>query len=211
MDEQNEPNEELMRFFKTFVDIERLKLVGVLSRGQATMQGLVVHTTMPGSEVVRHLDQLRESGFVRQFRRPDGVDVFELQPQRLEALAKRQFTRARELVPQLADQRQFPADFTEEERKIVMNFTHPSGEIKQIPLQPKKQQIIVRYARHFVLNALQPGKQYTEKEINLAIKPLHADAAFFRRTFVDTGYLDRHNNGSAYWLTEKAKETCHAG
>jgi hypothetical protein len=206
----NDPSDELLQFFKTFVDVERLKLVGLLAQGPATMQNLIERAGMPGTEVFHHLSQLCETGLVTQSKGEDGADIFELQPQLLEEMAKRQFIRARELAPPPVDQRNIPADFTEEERKIVVNFTRPNGEITQIPLQPKKQQILVRYARHHVLRALEPGKAYPEKEINLLIKQLHPDAAFFRRTFVDSGYLNRTNNGSAYWLGEKALETSHA-
>lgn len=202
-------HDELLQFFKTFVDVERLKLVGVLAQGPATMQELAERIGTPSPEVFRHLNQLLETGLVKQSPCEDGSESFELQPQLLEEMAKRQFTRARELAPPPADQRVFPTDFTEEERKIVVNYTRPNGEIKQIPLQPKKQQILVRYARHYVLSALEPGREYPEKEINLLIKQLHPDAAFFRRTFVDTGYLNRTNNGSAYWLGEKATEASH--
>ncbi|GAB4581753.1 MAG: hypothetical protein Fur0022_45030 [Anaerolineales bacterium] len=202
----NDPHEELLQFFKTFVDIERLKLVGTLAQGPATLQELAERTGMTAPETLRHLGRLQNTGLTHAFQNQDGNEVFALQPQVLEEMAKRQFARARELNPPAPDQRQIPADFTEEERKVTINFTRPNGEVKQIPLQPKKQQILVRYVRHHVLAALTPGKQYPEKDINLLIKKLHPDAAFFRRTFVDTGYLDRHPNGSAYWLTAKAQE-----
>jgi len=200
MDSQNE---ELMQFFKAFVDVGRLKIVGVLAKDQASIQTLADHAGMSASEVLRHVEQLRETGLVSSHLMENGQEMFGLEPRILEDMAKRQFIRVREMVQPVADQRKIPANFTEEETKILMNFTHPNGEIKQIPLQQKKQMILIRYARHHVLQALEPGKQYTEKEINLLIKQLHPDAAFFRRNFVDTGYLDRHANGSAYWLSEK--------
>ncbi|NUM48602.1 MAG: ArsR family transcriptional regulator, partial [Anaerolineales bacterium] len=134
-----------MQFFKTFVDVERLKLVGVLAQGPVTLQELTAHLQMPGSEVLRHLEQLLETGLVQATRGQAGADVFELQPQMLEEMAKRQFARARAQAPPIVDRRQIPHDFTEEERKVLLNYTLPNGEIKQIPLQPKKQQILIRY------------------------------------------------------------------
>lgn len=203
----SDPNKELLQFFKAFVDVDRLKIVGSLAKNPASMQTLAGEVNMPPSDVLRHLEQLRETGLVTVHVTQERQEVFELNTQILEDMAKRQFSRARELAPPVPDHRKIPADFTEEERKVVINYTRPNGEIKQIPLQQKKQQILIRYARHHVLTALEPGKQYTEKEINLLIKQLNPDAAFFRRTFVDTGYLNRHDNGSAYWLTEKARTT----
>lgn len=207
----NDPNEELMQFFKTFIDVERLKVVGVLAQTPATVQQLSDRLNMPGYEVIRHVEQLRATGVIRQSNDANGADIFELIPETLEDMARRQFARAREQAPVFADRRQLPPDFTEEERKILFTFTRPTGEIMRISTQKKKQDVLVRYARYNVLKALEPGKQYTEKEINAIIKQYHPDAAFFRRTFVDTGYLARYADGSAYWLPENlpAAEAAH--
>ncbi|MCB9135062.1 MAG: DUF2087 domain-containing protein [Anaerolineales bacterium] len=200
----NNPNEELMQFFKTFVDVERLKLVGVLAQSPATIQQLSEQVNMPGSAVLRHVEQLLETGVIRPSTSTDGTEVFELQPEVLEEMARRQFSRAREQAPAVADHRQIPPDFTEEDRKILFTFSLPTGEIMRISTNNKKQQILVRYVRYNVLKALEQNKQYTEKEINALIKQFHPDAAFFRRNFVDTGYLARYADGSAYWLPENA-------
>jgi len=197
-------NEELMQFFKAFVDIDRLKIVGVLAQGHtSSIQKLSDRVEMSASEVLHHLKQLRETGLVIRKSREDGLVVFELDTKLLEEMAKRQFARAKELDESAIDQRKIPPDFTEEERKVLINYTLPNGEIKPIPFQKKNELILIRYVRHHVLQALEFGKQYTEKEINALIKPFHPDAAFFRRNFVDTGYLNRLANGSAYWLAEK--------
>jgi len=199
-------NEELMQFFKAFIDVERLKIVGVLAKGHASIQALADRAGMSAPEVLRHIDQLRETGFAISHMTNDGQEVYELDTKILEEMAKRQFTRAKELDRPVVEQRNIPADFTEEERKVLMNYTLPNGEIKQIPLQQKKQLILIRYMLHHLLKALETGKQYTEKEINAILKQLHPDAAFFRRSFVDSGILNRYADGSAYWLAEKSTQ-----
>jgi len=104
------------------------------------------------------------------------------------------------------DQRIVPEDFTDDERKVLKNYTRPNGEVKQIPLQQKKQLILLRYVLHHVLQSLKPGKHYMEKEVNAVIKHLHPDVAFFRRSFVDSGHLYRYADGSAYWVEEMEQE-----
>ena len=198
-------NEELMQFFKVFVDVERLKLVGVLAKGRASIQELAGQVEMSPYEVLHHIEHLCETGLV--IANKDGEqEVYELATKTLEEMAKRQFTRAKELTAPQVDQRNIPEDFTQEERRILMNYTHPNGEVKQIPLQQKKQLILLRYVLHHVLQSLKSGKHYTEKEINEMIKRFHPDAAFFRRSFVDSGHLYRYADGSAYWVEEKGQE-----
>ena len=198
-------NEELMRFFKAFVDVERLKLVGVLAKGHASIQELANQVEMSPSEVLHHMEQLCETGLV--IPQMDGEqEVYELATKTLEEMAKRQFTRVKKSDSSQINQRIIPEDFTEEERKVLMNYTHPNGEVKQIPLQQRKQLILLRYVLHHVLQSLKPGKHYTEKEINEMIKRFHPDAAFFRRSFVDSGHLYRYTDGSAYWVEEMGQE-----
>ena len=203
------PNDELMRFFKTFVDVDRLKIVGVLAKGQVTIPELAESLGMSTSETLHHIKHLTDTGLVLPQIKADGQEVYILETKLLEEMAKRQFARAREMEPVIQDRRKIPADFSEEDRKIILHFTRPNGEVIRISYQQKKQQVIIRYVRHHLLQSLEPGKKYTEKEISLLIKQLHPDAAFFRRNFVDTGYLDRLPDGSAYWLTEKGMEEVH--
>jgi hypothetical protein len=198
-------NEELVQFFKAFVDVERLKLVGVLAKGRASIQEMSDQTEMSPSETLRHMEQLCETGLVVRLMDGD-QQVYELAAKTLEEMAKRQFTRARDLDPLQANHRIIPGDFTEKERKVLINYTHPNGEVKQIPLQQKKQLILLRYVLHHFLQSLDPGKRYKEKEINEIIKRFHPDAAFFRRSFVDAGHLHRFADGSVYWVEEKGQE-----
>ena len=48
----------------------------------------------------------------------------------------------------------------------------------------------------------EPGKQYTENEINILLMQLFEDHVFARRMMIEHRILDRTPNGSTYWLLE---------
>ncbi|MFM1926941.1 MAG: hypothetical protein RLZ06_517 [Actinomycetota bacterium] len=48
----------------------------------------------------------------------------------------------------------------------------------------------------------EPGKQYTESEINILLMQLFEDHVFARRMMIENRILDRTSTGSAYWVLE---------
>lgn len=54
----------------------------------------------------------------------------------------------------------------------------------------------------FLVNFFEPGRTYSEQEINEILGFLWSDFAFLRRELVEYGYLERDNTGS-YWLASE--------
>ncbi len=48
----------------------------------------------------------------------------------------------------------------------------------------------------------EPGKQYTERDINILLMQLFEDHVFARRMMIENRILDRTPTGSAYWVIE---------
>ena len=48
----------------------------------------------------------------------------------------------------------------------------------------------------------EPGRQYTETEINILLMQLFEDHVFARRMMIENRILDRTPNGSSYWVVE---------
>ncbi|WP_137670293.1 DUF2087 domain-containing protein [Paenibacillus naphthalenovorans] len=46
----------------------------------------------------------------------------------------------------------------------------------------------------------QPGKRYTEPEVNRILEQAHPDYASLRRYMVDYGFMERLDDGSSYWV-----------
>ena len=53
-------------------------------------------------------------------------------------------------------------DRTAYDRKVLKSFVRADGTIKSFPAQAKKFQVLLRY----VLDAFEPGRRYSEKQVN---------------------------------------------
>jgi hypothetical protein len=74
--------------------------------------------------------------------------------------------------------------------------------VKIIPAKEKKKYIITCMMVHYFEN----DRMYSEKEINEIMKPMVEDYVMFRRNMVDYGFIERKDDGSAYWLVADKKQ-----
>jgi hypothetical protein len=81
---------------------------------------------------------------------------------------------------------------------VVGDFTHPDGSLKEIPAQHKKLEAVLRY----VVKAFEPGKRYTEKQVNKTLSRFHEDTASLRRELVGGRFMEREGGGGEYWRIE---------
>jgi DNA-binding HxlR family transcriptional regulator len=80
--------------------------------------------------------------------------------------------------------------------KVIKTF-FKRGRLVQIPSQLKKQQIVLeRIAQEF-----EPGRQYTEREVNQALVEFHDDVAYLRRSLVDHQLMQREKG--VYWRSSQ--------
>lgn len=74
-----------------------------------------------------------------------------------------------------------------------------NGEEKLIvyPSKRKNKMLVLEY----LVSKFDSEKNYTEKEINEILNQFHTfgDYALLRRDLIEAGFLERNNNGSAYW------------
>lgn len=81
-------------------------------------------------------------------------------------------------------------------------FIDESGRLTRWPSRQKVQRMAVTLlARRF-----EPGRDYSEREVNIILMDGHtfADWALLRRSLVDWRYLDRDGSGRAYHLRTDA-------
>ncbi len=180
------PKDEVLEYFKAMVDVDRLRIAGMLGLTKLTKEQIVDRLNLPLRDVVNHLGFLEHQGIIRK----DG-EAYELDQAAIRALAKRNLAGKR--TP--AQEEALPAD--EYDRKVVRDFTTADGKIKSLPMQPKKFTAIIRY----VSQVFEQGKQYPEKEVNTLLLRYHEDFAALRRGLVDEGIMQRQ--AGVYWMVEK--------
>lgn len=71
-----------------------------------------------------------------------------------------------------------------------------SGRLRTFIMKEKSRLVVLaELARRF-----EPGRMYTEKEIDQQLKAAYDDYVTLRRYLVDYGFLERRPDGSRYWL-----------
>jgi len=174
---------ELIDFVKAMADVDRLRIIGILARENASQSEVAGHLNMPLRDVVNHLTFLEHVGVIKLRE-----NRYELNNDKLDNLAREQLREEKsEYIP--------APDLDEKSRKVLATCLNPDGTIKQLPPQPGKLKVILEY----LIQAFTPGVDYTEKEVNTMIRRFHVDVSGLRRDLVDAGLLDRERDGSRYW------------
>lgn len=177
---------EILSFVKAMASAERLRIIGALVRGRASQTQIAEQLGMPVRDVFNHLSFLAHVGVVHE---TDGL--YDLDEKAIEAFARGQFEGKRPAY----QAKEEPEDV----RKVLKNFLHADGSLKQIPPQGNKLLIVL----NFIVDAFEFDTNYTEKEINTILRRFHVDTASLRRYLVDNGLMARESDGTRYWRVKK--------
>jgi len=178
-----EEKPEMLAFVKAMSDSDRLRVIGLLSRGSATLAQIAENLHVPAGDAFDHVSYLVQAGVVRE---ADGE--YQLVGEAVDALARKQFSGQKEAY--------VPApDLDPKSRKALVAYLNPDGTIRQVPSQPDKLMVILRY----LVASFTPGANYTEKEVNTIIRRFNVDVSGLRRDLIDNRLMARESNGSRYW------------
>ncbi len=83
-------------------------------------------------------------------------------------------------------------------RQKVLKTFFRHGRLVQIPAQLKKQQVILERLR----DEFEPGRRYSEQEVNRILLEFHEDVAWLRRALVDHRLMQRERG--IYWRADDA-------
>jgi hypothetical protein len=174
MDPQTE--NEIITFFKVFVQVDRLKIAGLLGIEPLSLEQVAERLQLRPAVAANHLGFLSHAGYVVQ----EGK-LYRLDATALEALAKRTLAgmRPKVNVEELEGEAY--------DRKVLSDFLQPDGKIKALPTQNKKLLVVLRH----VVRVFEPGVEYPEKQVNELLRQYFEDTASLRRYLVDTGMLQR--------------------
>jgi DNA-binding transcriptional ArsR family regulator len=185
--------EELLNFFKALADANRLKIVGLLAQESLSVEQLAEMLKLHPSTVSHHLSRLTKAGLVSA--RAEGYySVYQLETKALEDMARRLLEQ--DTLPGVSAQ----VDMDAYDSKVIKTFMTPEGRLKDFPAQQKKLEAILRY----VVKAFEPGKRYTEKEVNEILSQYSHDYARLRRNLVEVRLMARAGGGGEYWRIDEA-------
>jgi hypothetical protein len=182
-------DEQVLDFFKTFSDINRIKIAALLAEQPAGADEIATRLGLRPVDVTRHVTMIERLGLLRSEGDRFCLDIKALERLSREALAGRR--------PAVEVQSKDPnADAFD--HKTVRNYSLPDGRLREIPLTEKKFLAVLRH----VAQVFEPGRKYTEKEVNEVLKQFHADFATLRRGLYDAHLIERSPDGAAYWRKE---------
>lgn len=183
--------EELLNFFKTLADANRLKIIGLLAQRPLSVEQIAEMLELHSSTVSHHLGKLSKAKLVSA-RTESYYSVYQLEAKNLEDMAKRML--AQETLPAVASD----VDIDAYDRKVLNTYMTPDGRINRFPHQLKKVQAILRY----VVREFELGVRYSEKQTNEILSKISDDTAYLRRHLVEYGFMDRKGGGGEYWRIE---------
>ena len=168
------------------LDLDRLAVAGALAVGELTSDELSAATDRSHDVVLGAIGDLRAAGIVVA----GGDGRYALDQAALRAAAR--------AVAEV----EIPMDpvigygMTDHEQQVLARFF--SGRVlNEIPTQRAKRLVVLqRLALEF-----DPGRRYTERDVNAILGAFHPDWSSLRRGMVDEGLLDREPaaGGNRYW------------
>jgi DNA-binding transcriptional ArsR family regulator len=169
----------MLQFCKAMADESRLKIIGLLSAAEHSVQQLASTLDLKEPTVSHHLAVLKQLELVKM--RADGnFRWYRLNEPVLGKISRAVFSR--DNIARLA----VSAEAGDSARKVLDNFVN--GErLLEIPVSRKKRLVILKWLANF----FEPGISYSEREVNTIVKLHHNDCATLRREMVGYRILAR--------------------
>ena len=169
----------MLQFCKAMADESRLKIIGLLSTAEHSVQQLASILELKEPTVSHHLGMLKQLDLVR-LRADGNFRWYRLNEEVLGQISRTVFSR--DNIARLATS----AGARDSERKILDNFVD-GQRLLEIPVSYKKRLVILKWLAGFI----EPDISYTESQVNAVLKLHHHDCATLRREMVGCGMLAR--------------------
>lgn len=178
---------EAIKLFKCLADKSRLQILKSLSLEDMYVERLAERLGLTPATISFHLKKLADVGAVTSYRNQYYV---------MYSLKKEVFlARILDIIQEESDEAAIQARRDEEYRQKVIDSFFEYGKLKSIPSQRKKERIILEE----IAKAFEPGRIYTEREVNIIIADFHDDFCTIRRDMIAEKLMDRENG--KYWRT----------
>jgi len=183
----------MLQFCKAMADESRLKIVGLLSASEHSVQDLAALLNLKEPTVSHHLAVLKELDLVR-LRAEGNIHWYRMSQDVLRKISRAVFST--ENIARMA----LSAEADGWERKVLDTFVR--GErLSEIPVSRKKRWVILKW----LAQRFEPGVNYSEADVNAILKQHHEDCATLRRELIGYRMLSRaggvyRRNADSEWL-----------
>jgi hypothetical protein len=160
-------------------DERRLRVFAAVALGASSVAEVSQRARLSEDETARALAHLAGVGLVRQGEAGLEVDVGVL------TTAARAASMPRVRPP--------IEGATSEQEAVIRNFVTADGRLRALPAREGKRRLVLEW----VTGRFEPGRRYSEKEVNGVLLGIHDDPAALRRFLVDAGFVTR--DAGVYW------------
>jgi len=175
-----------LQVFKGLADESRLQIMALLKQKPHCVEDLAESLSLAESTVSAHLKKLQAAGLVYN-RKQQYYSVYYLKEEALQQ-------KLDDLIPSV---QAAPQDAHAILREKVLKAYFREGVCFRLPVQNKKRWIVYEE----VIRLIEPGRDYSEKELNAVITRIHEDYCLIRRELVEEGVLQR--SSGIYRLVER--------
>lgn len=165
-------------FFKALGHPVRLLLLNLIRAKPRHGEELAAILKLNPATISHHLSLMSDAGLLHS-RKDQYYQVYTLEEGVLDqTLSQLMIFSQQESLPGVED---------DAYRQKVLRAFIKHGRLVNIPAQLKKRQVILE----MIAEQFEPGKQYSEKEVNVILLDFHEDVATLRRGLVEHELLDR--------------------
>jgi len=187
----NDDSQVLIQLLKVLADESRIRILGLLTDHEASVDELSAYLGLKAPTVSHHLSRLRDLSLVTM-RAEGNVHFYRFHPESLRQLNR------------LLQPERLAAMVTAEgdawEHKVLNDFLI-GEQLKEIPASRKKRLVILKW----LADKFERDARYPESEVNEILKRHHPDFATIRREFIGNKLMER-NNG-VYWRIRSDSES----
>ena len=177
-----------LMLFKCLSDRSRLQILKSLAMEDMYVERLAERLGLTPPTISFHLKKLADAGAVKSYK---------TQYYTMYALEKSVFmTSILDHIQEKSDEAELQKQRDEAYRKKVIDTFFEYGKLKSIPMQKKKERIILEE----IVKSFEPGRCYTEREVNIILADFHDDFCTLRRDMIGEKLLARDHQ--IYWRTE---------
>ena len=177
--------ENAIRMFKCLADKSRLQILKSLAVEDMYVERLAERLNLTPATISFHLRKLSEI---------DAVTSYKTQYYTMYSLCQGTFAvRILDILKEQSDEADLQEKREQAYRKKVIDAFFEYGKLKSIPAQRKKERIVLEE----IAKAFEPGRIYSEREVNILIAHFHDDFCTIRRDMISERLMDRDERG--YW------------
>ena len=174
-----------LMLFKCLSDRSRLQILKSLALEDMYVERLAERLGLTPPTISFHLKKLADAGAVKSCK---------TQYYTMYALEKSVFmTSILDLIQEKSDEAELQKQRDEAYRKKVIDTFFEYGKLKSIPMQKKKERIILEE----IVKSFETGRRYTEREVNIILADFHDDFCTLRRDMIGEKLLARDHQ--IYW------------